>query len=160
MECIIRTHQPGDIGWIISKHGEIYTQEFNFDPSFEVHIANKFVYFFRDEKSAFDSIWIAEVANQRAGSISVWERSTHEAFINFVLVLDEFRGNGIAKLLLDKVINHCKANHYTTIALETYSSLQGARKIYDKSGFKITKEYKNQQLFGQTLDQEFWEMKL
>ncbi len=160
MKFTIREHQPGDIGWIISKHGEIYTQEFEFNPSFETHIANKFVYFFRKEKSPFDTIWICEIDGQRAGSVAVWKKSEEKAFINFVLVLDGYRGHGIANKLFEVVIQHCKDYQFKAIELETYDCLKSARNLYDKLGFAIIQTNKEVTLFGKTMDQEFWQMRL
>ncbi len=160
MDALIRNHQPGDIGWVISKHGEIYTREFSFDPSFEVHIANKFVKLFSPASSSFNSLWIAEVEGDRAGSIGISQKSDHVAFINFVLVLNEFRGSGIAKQLFETVRNHCEEQNFRTMELETYSCLVAARELYRALGFKISLTNSGVQAFGQTVDQEFWQLDL
>ncbi|MEW7291114.1 GNAT family N-acetyltransferase [Aquimarina sp. 2304DJ70-9] len=160
MEFNIRKHKPGDIGWIISMHGEIYIEEFNFDPNFEIHIANKFVHFFRKEKSSFDTVFICETDEERVGSIAISNISDTKAFINFVLISPKYRGNGISRTLLDVVIQHCRNHHYKSIELETYDLLKSARNLYDQYGFTIKTVHKNVELFGQTMDQEFWEMRL
>ncbi len=160
MKLTIRTHAPGDIGWIISRHGEIYTTEFNFDPYFEIHIANKFVHFFRKEKSKFDTIWIAIIDEERVGSLAISKKSEEKGFINFVLVSDQYRGHGIAQKLFDTAIQHCKNHKFEVIELETYDRLKSARKLYDKLGFEIITVHKDVTLFGQTMNQEFWQMRL
>lgn len=160
MKLTIRTHTPGDIGWIISRHGEIYTREFDFDPDFEIHIANKFVHFFRKEKPVFDTVWIARIDKERVGSIAVSKKFEKKAFINFVLVSDNHRGHGIASKLFDTVIQHCKNYHSEVLELETYDCLKSARNLYHKLGFNITVVNKDVALFGQSLDQEFWQKKL
>lgn len=66
MQCTLRTHEPGDIGWIIAQHGLIYTQEFGFDPSFEIHIAKKFVDLFGPYCDKFNTIWLAEVNQKKS----------------------------------------------------------------------------------------------
>lgn len=156
----LRQHKPGDIGWIICQHGEIYTNEFSFDPSFEIHIANKFVDFFGERNTSFDTVWVAEVNEERAGSIAVSRKSDKRAFVNFVLVLDKYRGRKIAYKLFEVAIQHCRDHQFELLELETYSCLEGARKLYDKIGFNITEADKGVTLFGQTLDREFWEMRL
>lgn len=156
----IRKHKSGDIGWMISQHGEIYTQEFQFDPHFEIHIAQKLIHFLRKGRPDFDTIWLAEVEKKRAGSIAISRRGGNIAFINFVLVSDEFRGLGIAQTLMETVINYCKQSQILAIELETYDCLVAARKLYAKLGFEILESNKSIKMHGQTLDQEFWGLKL
>jgi len=67
---IIRKAKPGDLGWVISMHGIIYSQEFQFDLNFELNIASKVVAFF-EKAVAFDCLWIKEINGERAGSIAV-----------------------------------------------------------------------------------------
>jgi hypothetical protein len=75
MKPTIRTHRSGDLGWIISKHGEIYSDEFGFDPNFETHIAAKIVSFI-ETSDAFNSLWLCELEGRRAGS-GVDRHETH-----------------------------------------------------------------------------------
>ena len=159
MDINFRTHKPGDVGWIIAKHGEIYTSEFNFDPSFEVHIANKMVDFFH-QNDPFDTIWIAEAEGDRAGSIAISRVSEQQSFINFLLVMNQYRGQKIAQRLFEKVIQHSRDHQFIEIGLETYSCLTGARKLYQQQGFEIVKINPDQTKFGQTFDQEFWQLQL
>ncbi|MBT8141036.1 MAG: GNAT family N-acetyltransferase [Gammaproteobacteria bacterium] len=156
----IRTHQAGDIGWIISQHGLIYTSEFGFDPNFEIHIANKFVNLFGPDCPEFNTIWIMQSNGQRAGSIAVWKKSESIAFINFVILKKEFRGQGFSRSLLDKVIQHCKLHNYKVVELETYSCLASARELYKKYGFVVIQTDENMDVFGQSLNREFWQLTL
>jgi hypothetical protein len=32
---VVRTHRPGDFGWIIQAHGEIYARDYGLGPDFE-----------------------------------------------------------------------------------------------------------------------------
>ncbi len=155
----LRNLKPGDLGWIISKHGEIYTQEFQFDITFEVNIAAKAVALLK-KANTFDTFWIYEIEGKRAGSIAISKLSDQVAFINFVLVLNEFRGKGVAQTLMNKAIGHARADGMTIIRLETYSCLKNARKLYKKLGFTITEPPKQIAKFGQSFDQEFWQLGL
>ena len=159
MNITIRSSQPGDIGWIISMHGEIYAKEFKFDPDFEVHIASKMLDFLEAIERSFGGIWMCEANGDRAGSIAVSKDLEDRAFINFVLVSDRYRGYGIGRKLLDAVIERSRKEGLETIRFETYSCLKGARELYRKAGFRIVEVEKDVQLFGQVFDQEFWEMR-
>lgn len=159
MSGIIRKLKPGDLGWIISMHGIIYSQEFQFDLNFETSIASKIVSFY-EKAVAFDRLWIKEINGERAGSIAVSAISDHMAFINFLLILTRFRGQGIAHELMNKAIHHAREHKFSILRLETYSCLKNARKLYKKIGFKMTKSTKDIERFGQSFDQEFWELQL
>lgn len=156
---VLRDRIPGDYGWIISKHGEIYSQEFHFDRQFEIDIAKKILTLNDNPGSGF-RLWIAEVDGLRAGSMAVSKLTEETAFANFVLVLNKYRGMGIAKSLMNNIIEHCRQSDFKTLRLETYSCLQDARELYISMGFAITESTRNMQKYGQTFDREFWELNL
>ena len=159
MNTRIRQLQPGDLGWMISMHGLIYAREFNFNLEFELGIAEKAARIC-GSKDPFNRIWIKEVGGQRAASIAVSRAEDGAAFINFVLVLDEFRGSGLANELMNHLITHVRESGIKTIRLETYSCLEHARSLYRKLGFSIASIQRNCQRFGLTLEQEYWEVQL
>jgi GNAT superfamily N-acetyltransferase len=159
MKPTIRTHRSGDLGWIISKHGEIYSDEFGFDPNFEIHIAAKIVSFI-EKSDAFNSLWLCELEGQRAGSIAISQLSDGKAFLNFVLVPKEFRGHGVARALMATALDHARKSNISIVRLETYNVLQSARALYKDLGFQLVQTQTGLTLFGQKLDQEFWELVL
>ena len=140
-------------------HGLIYAREFGFNTDFEAGIARKAAKIY-ESTDPFNRIWIKEVGGQRAGSIAVSKMDDGAAFINFVLVLDEFRGRGIAVELMRHLIAHVREAGIGTIRLETYTCLKHAREMYRKLGFRIASFEKNCQRFGLTLEQEYWELRL
>lgn len=159
MEMITRNPSPGDIGWLISVHGQVYAEQFNFDSKFEIDIAKKVITFL-EAPHDFNRLWIAVTDNERVGSIAVSLKPDRTAFVNFLLVKPEYRGYGIAKILLDKVIFHAKENDLKAIRLETYSCLENARRLYNKYGFAIYKKNAAVKQYSQLFDQEFWEKPL
>lgn len=159
MATQIRTLQPGDIGWIISMHGEVYAREFNFNMDFEAGIARKAALICESDDT-FNCVWIKEVDGQRAGSIAVSRQDDGAAFINFVLVLDEYRGQGFALELMQHLIAYVRDAGIKTIRLETYTCLQHARVMYKNLGFRIVSSKKNCHRFGLVLEQEYWELEL
>ena len=155
----IRIIKPGDIGWIISQHGLIYSKEFKFDSRFEVDIARKVVALCKKE-DGFTRIWIKEVGGVNAGSIAVSKRGKATVFINFLLVINRYRGRGIAQELMNHALGYAKSAGFQKIRLETYSCLTIARKIYATFGFRISGPIKRLNRYGQSFDQEFWELHL
>ncbi|WDD99926.1 GNAT family N-acetyltransferase [Thalassomonas actiniarum] len=156
---MIRTVRPGDIGWIISKHGLIYSSEFNFDLGFEVDIARKIVSLI-DKKDEFTRLWLKEVDGNKAGSIAVSKGENGIAFINFVLVMDHYRGKGIARELMNCALAHAEQNGFAKVCLETYSCLTSARNLYAQLGFRLSEPVKRLRQYNQNIDQEFWELDL
>ena len=159
MSTQIRGLQPGDLGWMISMHGLVYAREFGFNTDFEAGIARKAATIYESEDS-FNRIWIKEVEGQRAGSIAVSRLDDGAAFINFVLVMDEFRGRGIAKELMHHLIEYVREAGIARIRLETYTCLEHARVMYRELGFRIASNEKDCQRFGLTLEQEYWQLDL
>ncbi|NEQ53311.1 MAG: GNAT family N-acetyltransferase [Leptolyngbya sp. SIO3F4] len=159
MKIAFSKPNPGDLGWVISMHGKIYSQDFKFNPQFEIDIARKLVSFF-DKSNDFNLFLISLVDGNRAGSIAISKESQKIAFVNFVLVTHKFRGQGIAKRMMREVINHAQHQHVSKLRLETYSCLKNARKLYKDLGFYCIRSNKNLQKYGQFFDQEFWELDL
>lgn len=159
MNAILRNPIPGDIGWLISQHGKLYAEQFNFDPDFERDIAKKVVSFL-ETQNPFNMLWIATIDHQPVGSIAVSLKPDQTAFINFVLVIPEYRGCGVAKALMNKVVSHCKDHNLGVVRLETYSCLKAARELYKKYGFTLLTKNADVKKYGQSFDQEFWEKSL
>ncbi|WP_022664933.1 GNAT family N-acetyltransferase [Desulfospira joergensenii] len=156
---MIREKGPGDLGWIISEHGSVYAGEFGFDSGFEVDIAQKAVALCQKDED-FTKIWIKEINGRNAGSIAISEKKKGIAFINFLLVSEEFRGRGIAGELMARAMDHAGRNGYKKLRLETYSCLKTARKIYADLGFHISEPLEEMEKYGRKFDREFWELEL
>lgn len=159
MKIVVRPPIPGDIGWLISSHGSVYADQYSFNADFELDIAKKVVEFL-DAPKAFDRLSIAEIKGRRAGSIAVSLRPEKVAFLNFLLVMPDYRRRGVATTLMDTVIGHSRDHGARLLRLETYSCLEDARRMYMKYGFELCESSKNIGLYGQVFDQEFWELKL
>jgi ribosomal protein S18 acetylase RimI-like enzyme len=156
MEVILRNPIPGDIGWLISQHGRLYAEQFNFDSDFERDIAKK-VASFLETQDPFNTLWIAIAGDQPVGSIAVSLKPDRTAFINFLLVIPEQRGRGIATTLMETVVSHCTEHKVALLRLETYSCLTSARELYRRYGFTLSTRNVDVKKYGQTFDQEFWE---
>ncbi len=159
MNIELRKPKPGDIGWVIAKHGEVYSQQFLLNSRFELDIARKIVSFFGNPAD-FDIFIIAKIDGKRAGSLAISQQSETIAFINFLLVLEVYRGRGVARTLMRKVIQHAQEYPFKYLRLETYSILRDARKLYRKLGFTRYQVVADVEEYGRVFDQEYWELKL
>jgi DNA-binding MarR family transcriptional regulator/N-acetylglutamate synthase-like GNAT family acetyltransferase len=154
----LRTHQPGDIGWIIHRHGVLYAQEQGWGALFEALVAEVCVKFLREFDAERERCWIAEKNGVRVGSVMLVKTSTAEtAQLRLLLVEPEARGLGIARRLVEECIQFARAGGYRKMMLWTQADLAAAQHIYQKSGFQIVDESTHQH-FGVPVLGRTWEL--
>jgi DNA-binding MarR family transcriptional regulator/GNAT superfamily N-acetyltransferase len=156
----LRPHRPGDIGWMIQKHGELYTAEYGWDASFEALAAEVGAQFLRAFDPARENAWIAELdSGERVGCVFLIRKSSTVAKLRVLIVDPRARGLGVGKALVQACIDFARAKGYRKITLWTNSILVAARGIYEKAGFKLVHS-ETHASFGQTLIGETWDLKL
>lgn len=156
---LLRPHEPGDIGWIIHRHGVVYSEEYGFDETFEALVADILVQFIRTHDPKRERIWIAEHDGERVGSVMIVEAGDQVAQLRLLLVEPKARGKGIGKRLIKECISFSRRNHYRKIKLWTQSNLLEARHLYAKLGFELVEESPHKS-FGHDLIADFWELPL
>jgi len=156
---LIRQHRAGDIGWIVNRHGVIYSEEYGWDETFEALTAEILAKFIQDHDPKRERIWIAEQDGEKVGSVMIVDEGNQVAKLRLFRVEPKAREKGIGKKLLEECINFSKRNGYKKIRLWTQSNLLAARHLYLKYGFKLTEEEPSTR-FGYELVSEVWELKL
>jgi DNA-binding MarR family transcriptional regulator/N-acetylglutamate synthase-like GNAT family acetyltransferase len=155
----LRTHRAGDIGWVVARHGEIYTAEYGWDNTFEglvAEIAGKFLTHFDPRR---ERCWITELAGQRAGCVFLVKHTATVAKLRLLLVEPSARGHSIGTKLVDACIAFARAAGYRKLTLWTQNNLHAARRIYQRAGFQLVEEGKHH-AFGVDLVQQVWDLKL
>ena len=156
---LLRSHRPGDVGWIVSRHGALYAQEYGWDISFEALAAEIAAQFIRSYDPLREHCWIAEIGGEPVGSVFLVKASDEVAKLRLLLVERRARGLGVGRALTEQCIRFARQAGYTSITLWTQSILVAARGIYQRAGFTRVGEEKHHS-FGVDLVGETWELKL
>ncbi len=155
----LRGLQPGDLGWVISRHGALYAAEYGLDLSFEVTVAEIVAALIRGYDPASDCGWIAERHGVPVGSAFVVRHDAVTAKLRLVIVDPAARGSGLGWLLTEAAIGFAREAEYQRMTLWTMRMLDAARHIYWKAGFVCTAE-EPAYSFGRDVVNETWMLEL
>ncbi|MGQ0547289.1 MAG: bifunctional helix-turn-helix transcriptional regulator/GNAT family N-acetyltransferase [Betaproteobacteria bacterium] len=155
----LRAHRPGDIGWVVHRHGALYFQEYGWDERFEALVAGIAKDFIDSFDAGRERCWIAEIDGRPVGSVFVVKENKSTAKLRLLLVEPEARGQGVGKRLVAECIAFARDKGYRKLVLWTQSNLAAARAIYKAAGFGRTKRERHAS-FGYDLTGEYWELDL
>jgi DNA-binding MarR family transcriptional regulator/GNAT superfamily N-acetyltransferase len=158
-EVILRSLAPGDIGWVIGRHGEVYFQEYGWNIDFEKLVGEIAVSFAARNDPARERAWIAEARGARLGCVFLVKENLEVAKLRILLVDPAARGLGLGTRLVQECIRFARRAKYRKLTLWTNDILHSARKIYLAAGFQLTKEERHRS-FGHDLVGQFWELDL
>ncbi len=156
---VLRGLRPGDLGWVISRHGALYAEEYGWDSRFETLVAEIGAGIMKNFDPAHDGAWIAELDGAPVGSVFMVRQSDDVVKLRLLLVEPAARGLGIGARLVAECESFARAHGYRRITLWTNSVLTAARAIYAKSGYRLV-ESEPYEGFGRQLVGETWELDL
>lgn len=131
---------PGDLGWVVQAHGEIYAAEYGWDGTFEALVARIVADFAGGHDPAREAAWIAEVEGRRTGCILCVAEDDTSAQLRVLLVHPDGRGHGVGGRLVETCLSFARDAGYTRMRLWTNDTLAAARRIYLRHGFTLTEE--------------------
>ncbi len=158
-EIILREPRPGDLGWVVARHAELYAREYGWADNFEGVCAQIVADFAGNHDASRNRGWIAEMDGQRVGCVFLVQDSVLVARLRLLLVEPVARGRGLGTRLTQACIAFARASGYQSITLWTHSILTPARHIYEGAGFRLTSS-KPMRNFGQDVVSEHWNLVL
>lgn len=156
---ILRPHQPGDMGWVVHRHGVLYAEEYGWDEHFEALVADIVAKFIQHYDPKLERCWIAEKDGENVGSVFLVKKSKRIAKLRLLLVEPKARGLGIGTRLVNECVRFARQVGYQKITLWTNDVLTAARRIYDLTGFRIVKTEPHHS-FRHDLIAETWDRQL
>ena len=132
--------QPGDLGWVVQAHGELYAREFGWDTTFEALVARIVADWAADHDSAREAAWIAEDEAGRVGCVFCMREDDETARLRILLVDPRARGQRLGATLVDRCLGFARAAGYRRMVLWTNHPLAAARRIYLDAGFELVAE--------------------
>jgi GNAT superfamily N-acetyltransferase len=155
---------PGDLGWIVHRHGVLYREEHGFDTTFEAYVARTMGEM-AERASTRDRIWIAEreVAGSRpddiVGCIAIVQVSPTQGQLRWFYLEPLARGRGLGMRLVGEAIGFCRESRFESVILWTVDLLTAAARLYEAAGFRKVEERPGRR-YGVDLVEERYELRL
>ena len=154
----IRTQlQPGDLGYVIYRHGKLYGEEYNYGISFETYVGAGMYEFYKNYNPEMDRVWICECNYAIVGFVLLMHRENNTAQLRYFYLEPSYRGIGLGKKLMQLYMDFLKEKGYQSSYLWTTHELHSAASLYKRHGFKLTEE-KHSTVFGKPLKEQRYDL--
>jgi DNA-binding MarR family transcriptional regulator/N-acetylglutamate synthase-like GNAT family acetyltransferase len=155
----LRAPRHGDFGWIVSRHAELYAQEYGWTEPFEGLCAQIVADFVNNYDAKWERCWIAELSGENVGCVMLVKDQPGVARLRLLLVDPKARGLGLGARLVDECVKFARKAGYTKITLWTHGVLAAARHVYERAGFTLTAS-EPRHSWGQDVVAEYWDLDL
>jgi GNAT superfamily N-acetyltransferase len=145
--------KPGDLGYVIYRHGSLYGEEYNYEITFETYVALGIYEFYKNYDPEMDRVWICEHDDRIVGFLLLMHRENNAAQLRYFYIEPEYRGIGLGKKLMELYMEFLDKKGYTSSYLWTTHELRSAASLYKRHGFKLTEE-KESTTFGKPLKEQ------
>lgn len=155
---VLRAPEPGDLGWVVSRHGALYAREYGWDATFEAMVTRIVADYAAGHDPARETGWIAEVDGRPVGSVFCMasdDDPEHTAKLRLLLVEPSARGLGVGAGLVEQCLRFARRSGYTRITLWTNGALHAARRIYQGAGFTLDDETSRHAFGGMQVEQNW-----
>jgi GNAT superfamily N-acetyltransferase len=154
-----RLGRPGDVGWVVMAHGELYAAEFGWDFTFEALVTRIVADYAESTDSERQAAWIAEIDGRRVGCVFCVPADDTTAQLRILLVDPSARGHGLGGRLVEECVQFARDAGYTRMRLWTNHPLVAARRVYLARGFQLVEEEPHHS-FGVDLIGQVYELDL
>ena len=159
-EITIRTDpRPGDLGYLIHMHGDLYGREYGFGLQFETYVARSVAEFLENYDASRDRIWLCEHEDRIIGTIVLMHREGNSAQLRYFLIHPDYRGIGLGKHLMELWMEFAREVGYERAYLLTTEELYAAISLYERHGFTVTSE-SDSTAFGRPLREQRYDLEL
>jgi DNA-binding MarR family transcriptional regulator/GNAT superfamily N-acetyltransferase len=158
-DYLIRPARPGEMGWVLARHGAIYAQEYGWGPRFEALVADIVAQYASKHDRRRECCFIAELASEPVGSAFVMRSSDRVAKLRLLIVEPKARGLGIGRRLVEESLKFARRAGYEAMTLWTQKVLSSARRIYAQAGFTLV-ESQRHRTWGVSMIGETWQRRL
>lgn len=152
----LRAPGPGDLGWVVERHGTRYAADYGWDATFAALVMRIVADFAGRRDTGSEAAWIAEIDGDRVGSVFCTAADdAGTAQLRLLLVEPSARGHGVGTRLVDECVGFARRSGYSRITLWTNEILRDVRRIYARAGFRLDRSepYVG---YGHNLVGEYW----